>query len=467
MVACPSCLNACDTAICGACGCALCVDGYRIEKVLSQKARGRVYIAQGPKNARVVLKEVVFHTVPDAQQLDAFEREADVLRRLNHPRIPRFINTLRIGEGVQQRLFLVQQLIEGTTLQAGLARGPLPETELREIAAGVLDILKYLQRPELKLIHRDIKPANLIRDTGGALWLVDFGAVRVLPRNETHRGTIVGTLGYAPPEQLGGTLDATSDLYALGATLIHLASGVEPAQLLDADLRLVFERTVRVSPQLLGFLRRLVARRRADRPQSAERALALLQAPAPLFARHPRLAVVGMALAGAVLLATAIVALRPASITLPPATVSPPQLASGVTPSAPADFGTRFASVRRSRSRIHTPIGDAKGEEQEILEGIARIREDTGSRQPQCLTDLSNLVTLTPPAACGVTSLCAHATPGAYCWKGPYLPELAADPWGNPYTAKVDAGRHKLIVRSGGPDGAPGTPDDITKESDL
>jgi serine/threonine-protein kinase len=255
------------------------VGDYVVERVLAQNARGRVYVAAGPSGERVVLKELVFRTVPGASQVDGFEREAEVLAQLDHPRIPRFIGTIHDGEGVHLRLYLVQQFIEGRTLLAELAEGPLREKELRQVAEQCLEVLVYLQG--LHLLHRDIKPANLLRDAAGELWLVDFGTARALNHDETHRATLVGTFGYAPPEQLGGTVDVTSDLYGLGATLIHLASGVAPDTMIDPGLNLNFERAVRVSWRFRVFLRKLVSRNRADRPQSPDEAMELLHARGP------------------------------------------------------------------------------------------------------------------------------------------------------------------------------------------
>jgi serine/threonine protein kinase len=79
------------------------------------------------------------------------------------------------------------------------------------------------------VLHRDLKPANVVLRPDGTLALVDFGSVRTLSTDRTHGSTLVGTFGYMPPEQLGGTVDRTSDLYALGATLLHDLTGRDPA----------------------------------------------------------------------------------------------------------------------------------------------------------------------------------------------------------------------------------------------
>src|SRR5262249_19724823 len=83
------------------------------------------------------------------------------------------------------------------------------------------------------VFHRDLKPANVMFRGDGRAVLVDFGTARNVA-GQTHGATLVGTFGYMPPEQLGGTVDASSDLYALAATLVHAVTGRAPAELLDA-----------------------------------------------------------------------------------------------------------------------------------------------------------------------------------------------------------------------------------------
>ncbi|HEX8700342.1 MAG TPA: protein kinase, partial [Myxococcaceae bacterium] len=147
-----------------------------------------------------------------------------------------------------------------------------------ELARQVLEILVYLHGLSPKIIHRDLKPANIMRRPSGELALVDFGAARDLVRGATHRSTLVGTFGYMPPEQLGGTVDETSDLYALGATLIHLLSRKAPDELLRSGMEIAFEDAVNVSPGLKAFLARLIERDRARRFPSATAALQALDA---------------------------------------------------------------------------------------------------------------------------------------------------------------------------------------------
>jgi hypothetical protein len=278
---------------CAFCGVASTPGGYAVERVLAQSPHGRVYRARSPEGATVALKELQFASVPGAQQIDAFEREAATLKTLHHPRIPRYVASFADGEGVHLRLYLAAGFIEGEALSARIARGPLSATELRDVAGQVLAVLVYLHR--LRVLHRDIKPDNLIVRPGGELIVVDFGSARQLSGSRTYGSTLVGTFGYMPAEQLGGTVDATSDLYALGATLLHAATGKPPSELLTSDMAL---RVPRDTP-LRELIARLVQPRREKRIQSAAAALEELEHPPVHRQVRPRfalLAAFGLAL---------------------------------------------------------------------------------------------------------------------------------------------------------------------------
>jgi serine/threonine protein kinase len=270
---CPSCSAPLTGSRCVACGAAARAGAFQVVSVLAQSPHGRTYRAQGP-HGMVALKELVFALVPTAQQLDAFEREARLLGSVAHPRIPRLIDSFREGEGPSLRLYLAQELVEGEPLSSHTG---IDEAEARAIARQLLEILRYLH--ERGIVHRDVKPANVLRRADGTLALVDFGAARAV-EGVTHGATLVGTFGYMPPEQLGGTVDATADLYALGATLVHLIGRKPPEDVLGPDLELRLDH-LNVSRAFRAFLARLTARNRASRPGSAVEALLAVDAPAP------------------------------------------------------------------------------------------------------------------------------------------------------------------------------------------
>jgi hypothetical protein len=217
---CPGCQGVLEASRCPRCGAIARVRGFEVCEVLVTNAHGRLYRARDGEGRAIALKELAFVQPPHPDALAAFEREARLLRQLSHPQIPRFVDAFSEGEGVHTRLYLAQEFVEGESLLLRLQRHQFAEEVVREIARQVLDVLVYLQRLSPMVFHRDIKPGNLILRPDGRVALVDFGAARDM--GSTVGATLVGTFGYMPIEQLGGIVDATTDLYALGATLAHL-----------------------------------------------------------------------------------------------------------------------------------------------------------------------------------------------------------------------------------------------------
>ena len=291
---------ACGTALsesrCPQCGAAQCPGGYQVERLVAQGPHSRVYLAQEPGGRRVALKELQFSTVPSVQELDAFEREAEALRSLRHPGIPAYVGSFREGKGVGLRLYLAAEYVAGETLAARIARSPLGAEDALGVARQLLDILEFLHRQSPPILHRDLKPANVLIRPEGGVALVDFGSVRTLSADRTHGSTLVGTFGYMPPEQLGGTVDRTSDLYALGATLLHALTGRPPVDWLDGGVE------IRLPPGLPApFDRWLPALLRLDpseRPVDAAVARGMLETRPVPVRRRPRLRVWLSALVG-------------------------------------------------------------------------------------------------------------------------------------------------------------------------
>ncbi|MFP2910177.1 serine/threonine protein kinase [Pyxidicoccus sp. 3LFB2] len=283
-VPCPACQHPTVSNRCEECGAALNPGGLRVERLIHQSARGRLYLARAEDGTQLAVKELVFASVPSVEEIDAFEREARTLHQLAHPRIPRLVRFFEEGRGVHLRFYLVQTFIAGPSLLDRLTSQHYSEADALAVAREVLEVLRYLHGLSPRVLHRDIKPANLIQREDG-LFLVDFDCARELRKGVTHQSTLVGTFGYAPPEQLGGTVDASSDLYALGATLVHLLSRKPPSELLGPGMRLQFEGEVNVSPKTQAFLARLLDVDPSRRFRSAEEALAALQAPTPPRAR--------------------------------------------------------------------------------------------------------------------------------------------------------------------------------------
>ena len=205
----------------------------------------------GHPEKSVVIKFLQFGGQSQWHDLKLFEREVQVLRQLNHPRIPQCGPSFHFREPGEWVGF-IEAYIPGESLQTLLNQGhKFSEAAVRSIAEQVLEILIYLHGHNPPILHRDIKPSNLILTPDRKVYLIDFGAVQERPHSVGQSFTIVGTYGYTPMEQFGGQSEPASDLYALGATLIHLLTGVPPSEMVQADLQLRFLQSHPDKPAIL------------------------------------------------------------------------------------------------------------------------------------------------------------------------------------------------------------------------
>jgi serine/threonine protein kinase len=257
-------------------------DRYQITSLLSHQTGRRTLLAQDlQKNCPVVIKLLLFGPDFTWEDLKLFEREATVLQSLDHPAIPQYLDYFEVDTVQGKGFALVQTYIEATSLQGWVQSGrTFSEVDLKAIAQSLLNILDYLHNRQPPVIHRDIKPSNvLLSDRSGnrpgQVYLVDFGSVQTAAHGGTR--TIVGTYGYMPPEQFGGQITSSTDLYALGATLIYLATGQHPDQLPQRELRILFEPRSGLSQDVVDWLKWLTEPNINLRLASANQALAALE----------------------------------------------------------------------------------------------------------------------------------------------------------------------------------------------
>jgi serine/threonine protein kinase len=232
--------------------------------------------AQTPPE-RVIVKALIFPNQVEWQALRLFEREGEILRTVSHPYIPQYRDFFTADDrGIWY--CLVEDYIPGKSLKQLLDEGEhFTEGDLRSIGKQVLEILVYLHGLSPLIYHRDIKPSNLIRGEDSRIYLVDFGAVQDKAPVLGGTFTIVGTYGYTPIEQFAGRAVPGSDLYALGATLVHLATGRSPADLEQRDFRLQYVEYVSLPVPLLQWLNRMIEPDVTQRFGRADRALEGLQ----------------------------------------------------------------------------------------------------------------------------------------------------------------------------------------------
>jgi eukaryotic-like serine/threonine-protein kinase len=212
---------------------------YRIVRELGSGGMGAVYEAIDSRLGHTVaLKQSLSDS---AQVWKQFEGEARLLARLNHPVLPR-VSDYFTEDG---RAFFVMQFVEGSDLATLMAQqpGPLPRNAVVAWADQLLDAIIYLHTHDRQIVHRDIKPHNLKVTPLGKIALLDFGLAKAQRRgeDETCGQSIYGySPRYAPLEQIhdSGT-GPQSDIYALGATLYHLLTGVKPADAVSRASALV------------------------------------------------------------------------------------------------------------------------------------------------------------------------------------------------------------------------------------
>ncbi|HEU0032260.1 MAG TPA: phosphotransferase, partial [Kofleriaceae bacterium] len=183
----------------------------------------------------------------------------------------------------------VMQRAPGENLRDLAKRRRLSLTELRDVLIRCLEVLDYLHTRTPVVVHRDLKPSNIVRAPDGKIALVDFGGVLDAARDKGG-STIVGTFGYMAPEQLHGQATPATDIYALGATIVALAGGVEPEDVPRKGLRMDLDRHL---PSLdRGLRAALISMTDPDpekRPQRARDVVALLaKSRGPLDEMHER-----------------------------------------------------------------------------------------------------------------------------------------------------------------------------------
>ncbi|MCL2931159.1 MAG: serine/threonine protein kinase [Trichodesmium sp. MAG_R03] len=238
-----------DVSFCQTCGSKLLLrEHYQGIKPIGNGSFGRTLLAVDLDrfNAPCVIKQFSPHNhnlLSTKKASELFKREAKQLLKLGeHPQIPTFYAYFEEDEN----LYLVEELITGRNLLQELeAEGAFSEQKIWKILYEILPLLKFIH--EEQVIHRDIKPENILRINGAKsqevgerkkyqLVLIDFGVSKLRSEINSHTtGTITGTLGYAPIEQIrGGKAYPASDLYSLGMTCIHLLTEVPPNQLFDS-----------------------------------------------------------------------------------------------------------------------------------------------------------------------------------------------------------------------------------------
>jgi serine/threonine-protein kinase len=197
-----------------------------VEQLLGEGGSGAVYQARGRDGVPVAVKVLHRELAEDPSVRTRFAREAYVANTIEHPGAVRILDD---GVDEEDVPYLVMELLDGENYEARRIRkgGRLPVNEVLWVADRTLDVLQAAH--EKGIVHRDIKPENLFLTGDRKLKVLDFGIARLADHTgTTQAGTILGTLGFMPPEQARGDaaeIGVKSDLWSVGATMFHLLSG--------------------------------------------------------------------------------------------------------------------------------------------------------------------------------------------------------------------------------------------------
>jgi tRNA A-37 threonylcarbamoyl transferase component Bud32 len=244
---------------------------YKVLRRLGVGGQSTAYLCHDEfENRDVVLKETILPIFADSsvkeQALMRFEHEAKILESLDCDNIVRPLDYFF----EDHRCFLVLEHVDGCTLRQLVAdKGALAQEQVLALAQQMCDILQYLHGKGI--IHRDVTPDNLIVTASGALKLIDFNVAQQAESNRT--GTIAGKHAYLPPEQFRGKATFQSDIYALGACLYYLLTGVDPEPITQSSARLKNENVSESIDQVIGSCTALSCDKRAKDIEQVRRQL--------------------------------------------------------------------------------------------------------------------------------------------------------------------------------------------------
>ncbi|MGB5915277.1 MAG: serine/threonine-protein kinase [Phormidesmis sp.] len=278
---------------CGACRMELILRGrYLPVDLLGQGGFGTAFLAKdfdSPTQRSCVVKLFQPPVTLSPQQMATaqrlFGKEAIVLERLGlqHPQIPNLyayfplLVTNPLNNHSEELFYLVQEFVDGEDLEKMLQQqGKFNEASVTNVLRAMLDVLGFVHQNGA--IHRDVKPSNIMQGKDGRLSLLDFGAVQEVtaPTGAQRRGpTTICSPEYAPPEQImNGTVDQTSDLYALAATCVVLLTDRGSGDLRDSiSNRWQWRQYAQVSPALAAILDQMLQPNPRDRYPTAQAVL--------------------------------------------------------------------------------------------------------------------------------------------------------------------------------------------------
>lgn len=253
---------------------------FKYIKLLGEGANGKTWLAENILSGqKVAIKSLKLSQAENNKSFDLFKREAELLASVHIQGVPQFHKSIITPDG--NDCYIVQEFVSVPSIQDYLQK-EVKENGLKEpkrifTEKEVIALLKPLCKILFALhkmytppiVHRDIKPSNImcempINAQNAKLkpWLIDFGAV-ANPQNKSSHSTIAGTYGYMPPEQMLGDCSVQCDYYALGATALHMLTGIPPYEIESDVYKLKYNETLeqyapQTSKQMRKFLGNLL-----------------------------------------------------------------------------------------------------------------------------------------------------------------------------------------------------------------
>lgn len=297
-------------------------DRYRVERELGAGGMATVYLAHDLKHDRDVAIKVLKPELARSIAGERFLREIGITARLSHPHVLPLLDSGSANDG--EILYYVMPLVTGESLRERIRReGALPLADALRLSEEVAEALAYAH--EHGVVHRDVKPDNVMLSGAHAI-VVDFGIAKAVGQSRedvtlTSEGMSLGTPAYMAPEQAtgDGVIDHRADVYAVGAMLYEMISGVPPftgswqqvvLEKIAKDAPSLSSRTPNTPPAVVKLVARCLSRDVSARPQSAERLLQELHALSAPPPSRSRVAVVAGVVAVVAVAASALLYLR-------------------------------------------------------------------------------------------------------------------------------------------------------------
>lgn len=265
------------------------IQNYRLVEFIGEGGMGQVWLAEHVLLGRkVAIKALHAQLLRNAGIRARFKNEAATLAHLQHPHIVTLLDYIEDEAGA----YLVLEYVEGDPLDEliRLKTGPIPEARLKDLFGQILQGFVYAHSK--KIVHRDVKPSNFLLTPEGKIKMLDFGIAKLLEEDHrlTKTGTSMGTVLYMSPEQVRGeAVDQRSDIYSLGVTLFHMATGQCPYSAESTEF-IVYDQIVNhplpaptdfypgVTPGIEAIIYKATAKNPADRYQDCQEFYNALQA---------------------------------------------------------------------------------------------------------------------------------------------------------------------------------------------